>query len=66
MLMLKGVILNLILLPKKNDDCNITLKTIRSHNINKLTFAHLNINSFRNEFEHLATQHKIKTYFNDF
>ena len=38
---------------KTYDECNITLKTIRSDNVNKLTFAHLNVNSIRNKF--LAT-----------
>ena len=32
-------------------ECNITLKTLRSDNVNKLTFAHLNISSIRNKFE---------------
>ena len=45
---------------KKYDECNITLKTIRSDNANKLVFAHLNINSIRNKFEFLATQVKGK------
>ena len=45
---------------KKYDECNITLKTIRSDNVNKLIFAHLNINSIRNTFEFLATQVKGK------
>ena len=44
------------LLPKKDDECNITLSTIRSDNVNKLIFAHLNINSTRNKFEVLAMQ----------
>ena len=35
---------------KKYNECNITLKTIRSDNTNKLIFAHLNINSIRNKF----------------
>ena len=52
--MLRSVILKMILLPKKYDECNITLKTIRSDNVNKLIFAHLNINSIRNKFEFLA------------
>ena len=45
---------------KKYGECNITLKTIRSDNENKLIFAHLNINSIRNKFEFLATQGKGK------
>ena len=45
---------------KTYDECNITLKTIRSDNVNKLTFAHLNVNSIRNKFEFLATQVKRK------
>ena len=56
--MLKSLILKIILLPKNT--CNITLKTIRSDNANKLVFAHLNINSIRNKFEFLATQVKGK------
>ena len=49
-LMLKSIILK----------CNITLKTICSDNVNKLVFAHLNINSIRNKFEFLAMQIKSK------
>ena len=45
---------------KKYDKCNITLKTKRSDNINKLIFAHLNINFIRNKFEVLAIQVKSK------
>ena len=45
---------------KKYDECNITLKTIGSDNVNKLIFAHLNINSSRKTFEFLATQVKEK------
>ena len=62
-LMLKSAILKLILLQKKYDECNITLKTIRSDNVNKLIFPHLNINSIKNKFESLATQVKGKIYF---
>ena len=58
--MLRSVILKMILLPKKYDECNITLKTIRSDNVNKLIFAHLNINCIRNKFEFLAMQVKGK------
>ena len=45
---------------KTYDECNLTLKTIRSDNVNKLSFAHLNINSIRNKFEFLSTQVKGK------
>ena len=45
---------------KKYDECNITLKTISSDKVNKLIFAHLDINSIRNKFEFLATQVKGK------
>ena len=45
---------------KKHDECNITMKTIRNDNLNKLYFAHLNVNSIRNKFEFLATQVKRK------
>ena len=41
---------------KKYDECNITLNTIRSDNVNKLIFAHLNINLTRSKFEVLAIQ----------
>ena len=43
---------------KKYDECNITLKTIRSDNVNRLIFARLSINSIINKFEFLATQVK--------
>ena len=59
-LMLKSVILKMILLPKKYNQCNITLKTIHGDNVNTLIFAHLNINSVRNKFEYLTTQVKGK------
>ena len=45
---------------QKYDECKITLKSIRSDNVNKLIFAHLNINSIRNKLEFLATQVKGK------
>ena len=45
---------------KKYDECNLTLKTMRSDNVNKLVFAHLNMNSIRNKLEFLATQVKSK------
>ena len=45
---------------KKYGGCNITLKTIRSDNANRLIFAHLNINFFRKKFDFLATQVKGK------
>ena len=45
---------------KKYDKCNITLKAKRSDNVNKLIFAHLNINFIRNKFEVLAIQVKSK------
>ena len=44
---------NLILKGKKIINCKSTLKTIRDDNLNKLIFAHLNINSIRNKFEEL-------------
>ena len=37
-------------------DCKSTLKTIRDDNLNKLIFAHRNINSIRNKFEELISQ----------
>ena len=39
-------------------DCNNTLKSLRKVNLNKVIFAHLNINSTRNEFELLSEQIK--------
>ena len=39
-------------------DCNNTLKSFRKDNLNKLIFAHLNINSIRNKFELLSEQVK--------
>ena len=39
-------------------NCKSTLKTIRDGNLNKLIFAHLNINSIRNKFEELISQVK--------
>ena len=43
---------------KKYNECNVTLTTIRSDNVNKLIFPHLNINSIRNKFKFLAKQFK--------
>ena len=59
-LMLKSVILKMILMPKKYEKCNVTLKTIRSDNVNELIFARLIINSIRKKIEFLATQVKGK------
>ena len=42
---------NLTLKGQKIIDCKSTLKTIGGDNLNKFTFAHLNINSIRNKFE---------------
>ena len=42
---------NLTLTGLKIIDCKSTLKTIREDNLNKLTFAHLNINSIWNKFD---------------
>ena len=39
-------------------DCNNTLNSLRKDNLNKLIFAHLNINSIRNKFELLSEQIK--------
>ena len=39
-------------------DCNNTLKSLRKDNLDKLIFAHLNINSIRNKFELLSKQIK--------
>ena len=43
---------------KKYNECNVTLTTIHSDNVNKLIFAHLNINSIRNKSKFLAKQFK--------
>ena len=40
----------------KVSDCNNTLKSLRKDNLNKLIFAHLNINSIRNKFGLLSEQ----------
>ena len=42
-------------LEKTKSGTNSSLQTIRQHNLNKLIFAHLNINSIRNKFDSLAT-----------
>ena len=39
-------------------NCNNTWKSLRKDNLNKLIFAHLNINSIRNKFELLSEQIK--------
>ena len=44
----------------KVSDCNNTLKSLRKDNLDKLIFAHLNINSIRNKFELPSEQ--IKGY----
>ena len=49
---------NLTLKFEKIIDCKSTLKTIRDDNLNKVIFAHLNINSIRNKFEELISQVK--------
>ena len=49
---------NLTLKGQKIIDYKSTLKTIRDDNLNKLIFAHLNINSIRNKFEELISQVK--------
>ena len=40
----------------KKLDGNTVLKPLHCNNLNKLVFAHLNINSIRNKFEHLSEQ----------
>ena len=39
----------------KESDCNDTLKSLRKDNLNKLIFAHLNINSIRNKLKAVLT-----------
>ena len=41
-------------LEKVKSGANSSLQTIRKDNLNKLIFAHLNINSIRNKFDSLA------------
>ena len=41
-------------LEKSKSGTNSSLQTIRKDNLNKLIFAHLNINSIRNKFDSLA------------
>ena len=41
-------------LEKAKSGTNSSLQTIRKDNLNKLIFAHLNINSIRNKFDSLA------------
>ena len=38
---------------QKSSDCVKTWKFIRSDNLNKLVFAHLNVNSIRNKLDFL-------------
>ena len=49
---------NLTLTGLKIIDCKSTLKTIREDNLNKLTFAHLTINSIWNKFDKIMSQVK--------
>ena len=41
-------------LSKVEVDCTNTLTSLRKDNLNKLIFAHLNINSIRNKFDNLS------------
>ena len=41
-------------LSKVEVDCTNTLTSLRKDNVNKLIFAHLNINSIRNKFDNLS------------
>ena len=47
---------NLTLKGQKRIDFKNALKTIRGDNLNKLIFAHLNINLIRNKFKELISQ----------
>lgn len=53
-------IFNKIIFAKIYSDCNTKLKYIRSDDKNKITFAHLNINSNRSKFEFLTEKAKGK------
>ena len=49
------VTVNDCLSEKTKSVTNSSLQTIRQHNLTKLIFAHLNINSIRNKIDSLAT-----------
>ena len=49
------VTVNDCLSEKTKSGTNSSLQTIRQHNLTKLIFAHLNINSIRNKIDSLAT-----------
>ena len=51
---------NVDLTAKKYNEYNITMKIMRSDNVNKLIFSHLNSDSFRSKLEFLDTQVKGK------
>ena len=41
-------------LSKTNDNCLDVLTSLRKDNVDRLIFAHLNINSIRNKFDNLS------------
>ena len=46
---------------RKVNYCIIVWTLICTDDLNKLVFAHLNMNSIRNNFEFLSTQHYVKS-----
>ena len=57
---LQDYIFNKTLFAKTYNDYNSTLKNIRSDNMNKLIFVHLNINSIKIKSDFLAEQIRRK------
>ena len=55
---IEGCNTSILLDINKVSDCNNTLKSLSKDNLNKLIFAHLNINSIQNKFELLSEQIK--------
>ena len=43
-------------LKRAKENCRSVLNSLRKDNLDKLIFAHLNINSIRNKFDHLSEQ----------
>ena len=54
---------NLSFKRQKLDDWKNNLETVRSENLNKLIFVHLNINTVRNKFDLLLNQIKYTADF---
>ena len=43
-------------LKQAKENCQSVLNSLREDNLDKLIFAHLNINSIRNKFDYLSEQ----------